>query len=690
MKKIISIFTFLLTLFSFIIIYSVFSLKEYDNLMRIGETQNSFNIYVHQSDISPQDELAFFEYLNHKYDASIILTSTSNDGTIRKSAIVNSQTFPTTTFRLKNVHFTNKKSFYASYQTKSKNQRGTIPTFSPNNKIKLQSLAAYFNAHRQNIDGVYTILVNKDSELIKKELSRFYQVSEKNLLTPNKNFVVDYLNFNNLIFLVILVILVLIFFMVVLYLPISKISSIGIKKLNGWSNLASLFSLINPGIFTTIITSFCLIIGSFLFINYLPNGFILTCLLTHLFILVIYLLANSFSYFIIRKYTISDLLRGRFHLDFALTCIYILKVLMVAATTLFLVMISASLSTLIKENETQRIWEKEGNLLTIHSVGTIFLQNENEANQRMLNFYQQLDSKKQVYYINSEIIASHELIKNNIPAKYSQLEIMTINQTFAKKAFPFIKDYQVDYYIPLSLKSNILEKLLQKIKYQGLTFKEQEQTSPQKIKLKIRYYSNQIEPITYNPTTKKTFKNPIIELLQPHLSDFQISTLSNTGKRSPLKLQNTKSLISQLNKLKNLPQYKELDLKFTTLNSLLAENTSHIATQLKLLCLVLVLVVCLNIITTLFLISCVIANRKKELAIKRLLGYKTRDCYKYEFLFFGLLGLVAGITLIINQVNWLIIILSLFLLLIDYLALYLLIRRIEKKKLTSLLKGGQL
>lgn len=172
------------------------------------------------------------------------------------------------------------------------------------------------------------------------------------------------------------------------------------------------------------------------------------------------------------------------------------------------------------------------------------------------------------------------------------------------------------------------------------------------------------------------------------MTQLEIMMLMNTGKNSSIKIENninTKKLLKALNQD---PKVKNLNPKFTTLNSLLAASVEDIQNDLHAFSIVLVLVIILNIFTTTFLIFCIVSDKQKELAVKRLLGYKRIDCYKYEFLFLLFLGIIETITLIILKANYIVITVMLLITVLDMLIFYLIAGFLESKKLSFLLKGG--
>ena len=85
MKKMASICLFIVTILSFLVTINLYQSKDYEQVMKMGQTTNSFNFYIQNSDMTPNEEISLFKHLSHKYDASFILTTTGQNGIIEKA-----------------------------------------------------------------------------------------------------------------------------------------------------------------------------------------------------------------------------------------------------------------------------------------------------------------------------------------------------------------------------------------------------------------------------------------------------------------------------------------------------------------------------------------------------------------------------------------------------------------------------
>lgn len=98
MKKIVSGCLMVVTILTYLMIISFYQVKDYDQIVRMGQTKSSYQIYLKDSQITPSDQLAFFKNLAKQDGVSIILTTNGLNNVVEKSVIVNPHSFPKTFF----------------------------------------------------------------------------------------------------------------------------------------------------------------------------------------------------------------------------------------------------------------------------------------------------------------------------------------------------------------------------------------------------------------------------------------------------------------------------------------------------------------------------------------------------------------------------------------------------------------
>ena len=255
MKKIVLACLAIVNILTYMMVINFYQSRDYDQIAKMGETSDSFQIYLQDSSVNPDSQISFFKELSRKYDISVILTTREQNNVVEKSVIASPTSFPAASFRLDKVDLQNDQDFYASFKTNSAKQKGKIPVFVKGNKIVLQSMTRYFK-NKKTVDGVYTIIPGKSNrkELL-KQFSQFYGVSRDRLLKQTIGRKQVYFTREIWVLSFIFVLASLVFILVNVYYPISQSSSIGIKKLNGWKNKDIFLAMIKQGIIMIVVTS---------------------------------------------------------------------------------------------------------------------------------------------------------------------------------------------------------------------------------------------------------------------------------------------------------------------------------------------------------------------------------------------------------------------------------------------------
>ncbi|WEV40964.1 hypothetical protein [Lactobacillus sp. ESL0681] len=701
MKKVISACLVIVTILTYLMTINFYQSKDYDEVAKMGQTTDSYQIYVQDSQVSPDEELAFFKQLSKQYGLSVVLTTNGTNNTVQKSVISNPATFPTKSFRLSktaSLDNANNNEFYASFQTNRATQKGTIPVFAKSNRIILQPLARYFKDKR-TVDGVYTIIPGRsDKKIILKRLSHFYGISRQKLTTPSAGRKTEYFNRTIVIIGFILFLTVLVFLLVNAYYPSAQANTIGIKKLNGWKNNDIFFTLINFGIITIIATALILNLTTYLLFPYQPHGLIFTFILGQLVILLLYLLANAFTFFLIKKVSIADLLNGSFHFNLGINVAYCLKILMTIASGILLFGMSSGIKEAIENYQLQEQWEKEGNLFTLNSTSEYILTNEHEANRTMSKWFRQLAQDKGAYYVNSAVYSVKDILpeQNSWRQQTNQkISIISANRNFVQAKLPQLQSYlqsrKPTFLVPKKERKHAkqIKYLLQCFRYNDLSSKEQNKIKPTQVNIQLKYYDESINPITYNVALPKRFNNPIVEIVEEsQMTDSQQMTLSNTDKNSPIKLVNNQKMKTQLHQLAQNPKIKRLNLKFVTLNSILSTSLDSSYQGLKATVVALIVILIINLFTTVFLTLCVILNKQKQLAVERLLGFRRFDRYLLQMLIIFVLGIGEFASLLVLKASIVPLVLAIIMLVSDLAIFNLIIQSVESRDLPFLLKGG--
>ena len=169
---------------------------------------------------------------------------------------------------------------------------------------------------------------------------------------------------------------------------------------------------------------------------------------------------------------------------------------------------------------------------------------------------------------------------------------------------------------------------------------------------------------------------------------WQSIALSNTDKTSPIKIEDNPQTSELLKKTSKEPQVKRLQMKFVSLNQILATSSDSAYKGLQVVIVVLLIIFVINLFATIFLLLYVISNQQKKLSVLRLLGYRKFDRYRAETLILLGLGLGEVITLICFKASLIPILLAVLMMLADLLVFSLVVQHVEARDLSFLLKGG--
>lgn len=168
---------------------------------------------------------------------------------------------------------------------------------------------------------------------------------------------------------------------------------------------------------------------------------------------------------------------------------------------------------------------------------------------------------------------------------------------------------------------------------------------------------------------------------------FETMLLTNTGLSNPLKIKNTAANREALQQIIEEEQLTDLNLKFSTINSILGDQVSSLKMSITIFSLVLVAVFLLTICASLFLLGCLIQSKKQKVAVYRLLGFNLFDRYALEIIIFASLYVIQLLTLLFLADSFIALPYGLLMLLIDLVITITGTLSLEKQNLARLLKG---
>ena len=229
-----------------------------------------------------------------------------------KSVIYDANSFPYQAFGLKKTNlFPNENTVYSNKPSQDHNANVTISTFLSPKTLKLQTLAKTYQDESMSIVGAYTVVLSRNNQAsVLAQLARFFGESTESLQKQTSQSRVGFVNYHLIILAVMILCLLLIMFAINFILPLHHIKTIGIKKLNGWSNSGIFWPEILENIGWIFGISFVVDIGLIIVFDFLPNLLMPTLICVQLVIVLIYLASHLMTYLVIKNMTIHHLAKA--------------------------------------------------------------------------------------------------------------------------------------------------------------------------------------------------------------------------------------------------------------------------------------------------------------------------------------------------------------------------------------------
>lgn len=699
MKKINQICLWLMIIFSSLVVINIFQSKDVIRVSHIEETPYTKKFYINHSNLDSQYWLDSLQKIADQQQVSFFITTDDAKGAIIKATIFEPHSFPYTNFNLKKAPlFPNQNDFYASFKSNSKSKKGEIPIFFKQNKIKLETMAVYFSHHDLAINGTYTVVGTKQTNLnlVLKKISQITNISMLDLIKPTESSATTFLN-RNLIFISIgMVIVLMLFILNIISQSLSNIPKIGVLKLNGFSNLTIFWQLIKKDlshIFACIfVTNFVL----WCWLTYWPKNLLFFLLLIQFSMILLYLLISSITYLTIRKVKISQLLTNYYDTHLSILLVYLLKGF-VSITIIFLLMtISTSLEGVLDQYQQNKTWRPYQDTLTLASVNN---GDNEETLKKLVAIYPVLENKLAMQHIRNQNISKSDYPKYQALFKQQgSLNIMTVNLNYlqqyfkSKKLLGLINNSSTRFYlVPKSLKpqATMLRQIIMDQTSDDTFALTRLKGIPKENKVKFLYYQQKLAVFNYDIEQSSTIRQPVYSVITPKsMTDYEAESLSMNGAaQNPLKIKNTSENRRKLGILTQSKSFKAYQIKFLTLRSIMTTNFNEVKNFFQILLLILVAIFIIDVVTVIFLAQIVFQHKIQLLAVQKLLGFTLFRRYRQEIFVLTTMNFIELITISIYSRSIYLIGLTVFLILFEFVILYLFINTFERKQLISLLKG---
>ncbi|BDR58030.1 DUF1430 domain-containing protein [Xylocopilactobacillus apicola] len=700
MKKITKICLLFALVFALLITVNIFQTRDEIELEQAEKTSNSFQMQFKDSRLTSDQVLKIFNQESRKYGLSFIKdTQDSKNGQV-KSVIFNQKSFPNAHFRLPEGNlFKDGREVYASYPVNNRTRQ--IPTFSKANRIKIQSLTKFFEDKSLSVNGTYTVILPNDlnQTKIKKIIAADLGEESSALYAKQSGKVVGYVNRNLMLLVGLVVLTLLVLGMTIIYLPLSDLKTIGVKKLNGYSNMAILWDYLRFNVIMMLVVIIVTMVGSIGYFSYLPSNFLPSLIAVQLLMLLFYLSLNIITYLVITQVTIGRLLKDFLDFKFGNYLSYVVKFVFMIFTTFVLLQTGQQYKNLQNQLKTERDLEKYGNVLTVDLLletglaGEEGLSNSPHYLAETHRFFKKLETKTQAQYFNAKTIKPHlefaadkSLFKENEEFSY-----ISVNQNYLKTlSSPIAKETATSkerlFLVPQELANDRRVKVICQNIMNILTDNQAKDS-----KVIIKPYSEPLQLINFNPTFPRNLQNPIIGVFNDqNMTMIEKSFLSGTGvNSSPYRIKNTPENLRKIEQAIKELNYSGFNLKFSTVNSILSDNTAGALGSLHIVLGIIIVTFVFGVLASILLLACYLQTAKKQIAVRKLLGWKLFDSYKDPCILLGIIYVIQVFILIVFQKSWLSLFLGVSLIVIDVVTSFLALKIQESRKLSLVLKGEE-
>ncbi|PQF22953.1 hypothetical protein CUS89_09595 [Enterococcus mundtii] len=691
--------------------------KYYDD---IELTSNSTHFFIKDSDISIDDQLSEFASLSKKYNATFIRSDilTENGKTyIYKSGIYSTNYFDQLGIKLASGKIpASNNEFLANYNTEDNNQSGRISNMFSDKKLIFGTLQDFYTKNKMSVNGSYTLISeSKDSADILNQISTVFKIPKDELLKATYEQAYGQGTIYLLV-LVLSIIIMAIFCLMSAFYPIAKLKEIGVMKLLGFKDIDIWIKLNKVILLIPALFYICTLpIQSFI----IPDSNLSYFLELTLVELVVFVLAWVFSLvmlIIIRRYNLSDILKNFFNLKFSLYFSYLLKFFVFVAVVAVIPLLATELNTLHKDLKAKDLYEQQKHYLTLSKFNYVddefqeSLQGKGKLDSKLINLYKELDTSADIQYVSVSNINATVFNGAKInTSKFKDIEfddsddylIMSANENYMKRIqfklpTPSSKIYsetEMTYLVPEYLKKDF-EKTEFFIRIQlASLLSDNSFENIEDIPIRFIFYPNNeneifSENIEMIGNNKTFIKNPIIFCINNNTINTSSMFLKNSPLSNPLRIENTKEnklAISEAiinNNLENNSIQFENILSTGFAQELLISQSS-VGIWITILC----LTISVSVLASYYIILIILASKRKEMIVSRLLGYTFYDRYRNEIFYFFSIYIFGLIEIVILNKQILSMLAYLLLVSIDIFIIFLMVTRYEKGTLSAGLKG---
>ena len=508
-------------------------------------------------------------------------------------------------------------------------------------------------------------------------------------------------------------ILLIIFCLMCVFYPISRLKEISVYKLNGY-NAFDIWKKLNKDV---------LIVPIIIFIASIPIQKIvfptmdlfyfikLSCVQLILFVGAIGL--SFLTLITVKRYSISNMLKNFFDFRISLYISYIIKFAIFVGLVFTIPQLSSEVSRMIKEMQVKEAYQAQEDYVTLASFQLTgdgmqsFMNGTSQFNENLTNMFMDLTKSAKAGFVQSfwydteglSLFSSEIKMPNDVDTD-TEFGYMLLNDNYydrlqfdssVSKEELFDQDSLV-IFAPESMKQKEAT-----LKYFGQT---QIYSADSNIKMSaddvcVKYYKDnrkQIfsESLQLANEDHAFFTNPVFVCLNDKYLKVFSGYLTTQAISNPVRIydsnENKRAINEGIKKygleLNNL-QFKNVLMSGYKEQIQISQSSSIVWVA------ILLLVICISILSSYYILLTILISRKKEIFVKKILGYSLFNRYKNEFIYFIMIYIFGLVQIMILSRSFTSMAIYVLLVLLDILIIFRMIYVKETKQLSTMLKGEE-
>lgn len=508
-------------------------------------------------------------------------------------------------------------------------------------------------------------------------------------------------------------ILLIIFCLMCVFYPISRLKEISVYKLNGYKAF-DIWKKLNKDV---------LIVPIIIFIASIPIQKIvfptmdlfyfikLSCVQLILFVGAIGL--SFLTLITVKRYSISNMLKNFFDFRISLYISYIIKFAIFVGLVFTIPQLSSEVSRMIKEMQVKEAYQAQEDYVTLASFQLTgdgmqsFMNGTSQFNENLTNMFMDLTKSAKAGFVQSfwydteglGLFSSEIKMPNDVDTD-TEFGYMLLNDNYydrlqfdssVSKEELFDQDSLV-IFAPESMKQKEAT-----LKYFGQT---QIYSADSNIKMSaddvcVKYYKDnrkQIfsESLQLANEDHAFFTNPVFICLNDKYLKVFSGYLTTQAISNPVRIydsnENKRAINEGIKKygleLNNL-QFKNVLMSGYKEQIQISQSSSIVWVA------ILLLVICISILSSYYILLTILISRKKEIFVKKILGYSLFNRYKNEFIYFIMIYIFGLVQIMILSRSFTSMAIYVLLVLLDILIIFRMIYVKETKQLSTMLKGEE-